>query len=245
VGHEELYRHHRFAAYSRQLLTKTSAKKTKRRGPGRPSKEVRGDLALLRAGQSAFARDGFEATSLRKIAATAGVDPALVAHHFGSKEAFWKAVVDRLVEELMPLLAELEELQKQVEVPIRVRFEKAIRHMVASVCEEPDLGMFFSRMNAERGGKLDLLIEKMIRPYHDAFLPLLEEAMRANVIRTQPVELLYFMLWNTVLMTVSYRHVFELFDPQFGKLDQLQAAMANGILNTFFVDVPKSARPKK
>jgi len=226
-------------------LTKTSAKKTKRRGPGRPSKEIHGDLALLRAGQSAFARHGFEGASLRKIAATAGVDPALIAHHFGSKEAFWKAVVNRLVENLMPMLAELEELQEQVQIPIRLRFEKAIRRMIASVCEEPDLGMFFSRMNAERGETLDLVIEKMIRPHHDAFLPLLEEAMRANVIRTQPVELLYFMLWNTVLMTVSYRHVFELFEPTFGDLDQLHAAMADGILNTFFVDATKPVRPKK
>ena len=226
-------------------MTKTSAKKATRRGPGRPSKELHGDLALLRAGQSAFARHGFEGASLRKIAAAAGVDPALIAHHFGSKQAFWKAVVNRLVENLVPLLAELEELQEEVEVPIQLRFEKAIRRMIASVCEEPDLGMFFSRMNAERGKTLDLLIEKMIRPHHDAFLPLLEEAMRANVIRRQPVELLYFMLWNTVLMTVSYRHVFEVFDPTFGDLDQLHAAMADGILNTFFVDVPKSARSKR
>jgi TetR/AcrR family transcriptional regulator len=226
------------------ILTKTPDKKTKRRGPGRPSKEIHGDLALLRAGQSAFARHGFEGASLRKIAASAGVDPALVAHHFGSKEAFWKAVVNRLVEHLVPMLAELEELQEQVEVPIQLRFEKAIRRMVASVCEEPEVGMFFSRMNAERGKTLDLLIEKMIRPHHDAFLPLLEEAMRANVIRRQPIELLYFMLWNTLLMTVSYRHVFEIFDPTFGDLDQLHAAMADGILSTFFVDVPKSARRK-
>jgi TetR/AcrR family transcriptional regulator len=226
-------------------LTKVSAKKAKRRGPGRPRKEIHGGLALLRAGQSAFARHGFEGASLRKIAATAGVDPALIAHHFGSKEAFWEAVVNRLVEQLVPMLAELEELQEQVEIPIRLRFEKAIRRMVASVCEEPDLGMFFSRMNAERGKTLDLLIEKMIRPHHDAFVPLLEEAMRTNVIRRQPVELLYFMLWNTVLMTVSYRHVFEVFDPTFGDLDQLHGAMADNILNTFFVDVPKPARPKR
>jgi len=46
-------------------------------------------------------------------------------------------------------------------------------------------------------------------------------------------------------MTVSYRHVFELFEPTFGDLDQLHAAMADGILNTFFVDAPKPVRPKK
>ncbi|MFF4196658.1 TetR family transcriptional regulator [Nonomuraea sp. NPDC001831] len=33
-----------------------------------------------------FARDGFARTNLRAVAATAGVSPALVIHHFGSKE---------------------------------------------------------------------------------------------------------------------------------------------------------------
>ncbi|MFI7111457.1 TetR family transcriptional regulator [Nonomuraea sp. NPDC050227] len=33
-----------------------------------------------------FARDGFGKTNLRAVAATAGVSPALVIHHFGSKE---------------------------------------------------------------------------------------------------------------------------------------------------------------
>ncbi len=88
------------------------------------------------------------------------------------------------------------------------------------------------------------MIEKMIRPHHDAFVTLIEEAMRAKVIREQPVELLYFMLWNTVLMTVSYRHVFEPFDAHFRDLDQLQVAIADSILNTFFVDRPSRLAPK-
>jgi TetR/AcrR family transcriptional regulator, regulator of cefoperazone and chloramphenicol sensitivity len=33
----------------------------------------------------AFARDGFDATSLRSIAREAGVSPALIVHHFGDK----------------------------------------------------------------------------------------------------------------------------------------------------------------
>src|SRR5260370_39121140 len=68
-------------------------KNVKRRGPGRPGKDrPHGALLLLKAGQSAFARHGFEGASLRGIAAAAGVDPALAAHHFGSKEALWEAI---------------------------------------------------------------------------------------------------------------------------------------------------------
>jgi len=40
---------------------------------------------LLDAAQARFARNGFESTSLREIAADAGVDQALVIRYFGSK----------------------------------------------------------------------------------------------------------------------------------------------------------------
>jgi TetR/AcrR family transcriptional regulator, regulator of cefoperazone and chloramphenicol sensitivity len=39
-----------------------------------------------------FAEDGFAATSLRAIAASAGVSPGLIVHHFGSKAGLRRAV---------------------------------------------------------------------------------------------------------------------------------------------------------
>jgi AcrR family transcriptional regulator len=41
---------------------------------------------LIEVATKAFARDGIAATSLRAIAKEAGVSPALVVHHFGSRE---------------------------------------------------------------------------------------------------------------------------------------------------------------
>ena len=42
--------------------------------------------AILAAAREEFARSGFDATTVRSIAARAGVDPAMIAHHFGSKQ---------------------------------------------------------------------------------------------------------------------------------------------------------------
>jgi len=42
--------------------------------------------AIRRSATELFARNGFAATSVREIARSAGVDPALVIRHFGSKE---------------------------------------------------------------------------------------------------------------------------------------------------------------
>ena len=48
-----------------------------------------------------FGRRGYERTSVREIAADAGVSPALVIHHFGSKEGLRTACDETLVRELM------------------------------------------------------------------------------------------------------------------------------------------------
>ena len=70
---------------------------TVRRGRGRPprSEDSKQD-EILRAALRAFAQGGYEGTNLRRIAADADVDVALIAHHFGSKLGLWKAAVDGL-----------------------------------------------------------------------------------------------------------------------------------------------------
>ncbi|WP_435771271.1 TetR family transcriptional regulator [Nocardioides sp. SYSU DS0651] len=50
--------------------------------------------AIEDAARALFAERGFESTSVRAIAATAGVDPALVIRHFGTKEALFLRCVD-------------------------------------------------------------------------------------------------------------------------------------------------------
>jgi AcrR family transcriptional regulator len=42
--------------------------------------------AILEAARKAFAEKGFDGASIRAIATSAGVDPALVHHYFGSKD---------------------------------------------------------------------------------------------------------------------------------------------------------------
>jgi AcrR family transcriptional regulator len=209
-------------------------KNVKRRGPGRPGKDSpHGALLLLKAGQSAFAQHGFEGASLRGIAAAAGVDPALAAHHFGSKQALWEAVIERLALYLDPYIVELRELQTQGEIPIRTRIETAFRQLISSVCEQPEAGMLISRISAERGAKLDLLVEKLLRPYHDAFEPLLLEAMREELIVEQPIEMLYFMLLHAVTMSVSFRHVLGYFGEPFEDIERLKRNMTRCVLATF------------
>lgn len=65
-----------------------------RRGPGRrPGNESTRD-ALLVAAREEFSAGGYAAATVRAIAARAGVDPAMIHHHFGSKRGLFAAAVE-------------------------------------------------------------------------------------------------------------------------------------------------------
>lgn len=70
-------------------IVATERKRSGRR-PGSPDTRQQ----ILSAARSAFAVDGFERSSIRRIATDAGVDPALVHHYFGTKDNLFLAAVE-------------------------------------------------------------------------------------------------------------------------------------------------------
>ncbi|MDD4915449.1 MAG: CerR family C-terminal domain-containing protein [Methylococcales bacterium] len=68
-----------------------------------PKVPVRGNAtrdALICAATDCFARDGFDAVSLREIAMGAGVNQALIGYHFRNKEGLYLAVFEHIVEQI-------------------------------------------------------------------------------------------------------------------------------------------------
>src|SRR3982751_4531747 len=62
--------------------------------PGRPPGNQDTREAILAAARQAFAERGFDKASIRHIATSAGVDPALVHHYFGAKDQLFLAAVE-------------------------------------------------------------------------------------------------------------------------------------------------------
>ena len=64
------------------------------RKPGRPSGASDNRDKILTAARDLFARNGFANTSIRAVAAQAGVDAALVHHYHGTKQQLFAAAVE-------------------------------------------------------------------------------------------------------------------------------------------------------
>jgi AcrR family transcriptional regulator len=64
-----------------------------RKRPGRPPGTSDTRERILISARELFARNGIDKTSIRAIAAEAGVDPALVHHYFGTKTQLFAAAI--------------------------------------------------------------------------------------------------------------------------------------------------------
>jgi TetR/AcrR family transcriptional regulator len=82
---------------------------TSERPRGRPVDTNHQDLRIqiLDTAEEYFADSGYAATSIRRIADTAGVNPALVHYYFGSKKELLKAVMERVLEPMGRAIADL------------------------------------------------------------------------------------------------------------------------------------------
>jgi AcrR family transcriptional regulator len=78
------------------MSSATSGRSGRRRGTTQTRE------AIAEAARTQFAQVGYERATMRSIASAAGVDPALIVHFFGSKEALFRDVMA-----LPPQLAQL------------------------------------------------------------------------------------------------------------------------------------------
>jgi TetR/AcrR family transcriptional regulator len=76
---------------------------------------------LVAAAVAAFTSTGFDGTAVRDIERQAGVNRGLVAYHFGSKEALWKAAVVWLMARFHEEFERYREVLAEVSPPERVR----------------------------------------------------------------------------------------------------------------------------
>jgi AcrR family transcriptional regulator len=86
-------------------VSTVSSRPARGRRPGGPDTRAE----VLDAARASFAEKGFRGTTIRAVAAAAGVDPALVHHYFGTKDDLFVAALEMPVdprEVLAPVVAQ-------------------------------------------------------------------------------------------------------------------------------------------
>jgi AcrR family transcriptional regulator len=113
---------------------------------------------LLDSAERLFARHGVEGVSLRGINADAGLSPAALHYHFGSKDKLVEALLDRRMSHLMVRRTEL--LDALIASPEPASVRDVMRVLITPLCEllseEGDNGHRYLRLLARLRADGDL-----------------------------------------------------------------------------------------
>ena len=160
---------------------------------------------ILDAARPLFARDGYEATSIRKIAEKLGCSTGILYHYFEDKDAIMAALVretfQKLIARLRPLATDSS--------PVRDRLRRALRAYIEFGLANPNhYGVLFRKH--EQG----VVSEQLIEAFHtdgfatfDCMRQLCREALEENQLRADltDAEEVAQALWMAIHGAVSVR----------------------------------------
>lgn len=127
---------------------------------------------LLAAGLRIFAEKGYAAASTREICEAAGVNAAAIHYHFGDKEGLYRAVLEQPIVELAARFAGFD-------AP-GLELEEALRRFLGVFlpgAEQGETVLLATRLHlremVEPTAAFRELIERSVRPHHEALVRLL------------------------------------------------------------------------
>ncbi|KQY90428.1 TetR/AcrR family transcriptional regulator [Pelomonas sp. Root1444] len=162
----------------------------------RPSQDQ--DQALLAAGAALYPALGCAGLSVRRVADAAGVNPGMVHYHFGSKDGFLRALLQRHYEEMFSALS----LNIQGDADVMQRLAAALLTVARFVREHRPL---ISRVWADaQGGQT--VAQQFLRanaPRHlGVLLALMQEAENTGRLPPQPLLTRFTFLMGAVVAPI-------------------------------------------
>ena len=171
----------------------------KRRGAGRPPTDAAlPDLEeILQRGLEAFAELGYEAVSVRQLNERLGMGRTFINDRYGSKDAFWQAVMAHAVGQVTAEVAAA--LAAQDTGDDLARLIASVRAFHAGGARRPHLGRVVDYEAGRDSPRLAYLYTLM-SPLNEAGRPVFDRLVRQGVLRDMPWYLFHFAVTKPLAM---------------------------------------------
>jgi TetR/AcrR family transcriptional regulator len=149
------------------------------RRQGRPAQSGQQSLKsqILDTAEQSFADKGYAATSMRKIADSAGVNPALIHYYFGNKQKLLKQVMERALQPMMDTIASFKDTPE-------VSITDIAGLLISMGATHPNIPRLLTREVLLPGGEMQEFFARQMAPRLGGALPaLLEREMASGKLR--------------------------------------------------------------
>ncbi|MET8982192.1 TetR/AcrR family transcriptional regulator [Streptomyces sp. NPDC004539] len=166
------------------------------RGPGRPgagTPAVPEERNILRRGLEAFAELGYDHASARELARRLGVSHNFINDRYGSKAAFWRAVIDSALGDQLAALPESDPSLDDEE-----NLRRSITGFYRNAVETPEIGRIFVDEYSRDTERLDHLYEHYIGPALRTMTSGIERLAASGRMAPVPMDVLFFAVFPPV-----------------------------------------------
>ncbi|MEU1536058.1 TetR/AcrR family transcriptional regulator [Streptomyces fagopyri] len=162
---------------------------------GKYSPAHQDEREILRRGLDTFAELGYAATTVRELARRLDVSHNFINDRYGSKDKFWRAVVD------FALRDDQDEFDLQL---ARSRDDdERLRNVIVQLYRRSANASALNRLLADEStrdsNRLDYLHERFIKPFWDSIEPTINRLMAAGRIPEAPPHVLYTAITGPAL----------------------------------------------
>ncbi len=187
---------------------------------------------LLDAAIDLFARYGYDPVSTGAVADAAGLTQSMVHYHFGSKEALWKAAIDRLMRRRGRAFPVMRLEFRDVDPVTRLKI--LVRRLIEANAAEPNYVRIVMHEAMANTPRLDYLMERYIADGFEAFNSAVRDAVAAGMIRPLPVHDITSIATSVSVLTFSIGEVTRRVYNTDLTTDEHVQSLSDSIITTLF-----------
>ncbi|MFD5537450.1 TetR/AcrR family transcriptional regulator [Streptomyces sp. NPDC127079] len=148
-----------------------------------------GEEYILQRGLEAFAELGYDHASARELARRLGVSHNFINDRYGSKAAFWRAVLDSALQDRLTSLP-----QTDPSLDDSARLREIITRFYRSTVDTPLIGRLLVDEISRDTERLDYLYERYIVPTLQLMMPSIERLVDSGLMAPITMDVLFFVV---------------------------------------------------
>jgi TetR/AcrR family transcriptional regulator len=166
-------------------------RQTPARRVGRPAQptDIPTKSDILARGLAAFAELGYDGASVRELARRLGVSHNFINDRYGSKEQFWRAVIDRSLTTQVARLGAVLNVTGEDEL---ARLRNLVHAFHQANVAEPDLARILQYESIQGGQRLEYVFQRYLVPVRDAVAPLVQTLVEQGRVWPFPIDVMVY-----------------------------------------------------